>query len=82
MDALKGDNGIGVLVKPAGSKGAATFLPTDLTAVSKDTPLVVGTLNGGEGVFYTFEGDYEKGLVRQHKNEQLVCGSVFRFSKA
>ncbi len=81
MDAVKDDSDIGVLVKPAGSGGAVTFLPTDITAVSESSPLVIGTLNGGEGMFYTFEGDYGKGLVQYHKNEQLVCKSVFRFSR-
>ncbi|WP_147568063.1 hypothetical protein [Christensenella intestinihominis] len=82
MDAMKGDGDIGVLVKPAGSGGAVTFLPTDITAVSADAALQIGTLGGGEGMFYTFEGDYGKGLVQYHKNEQLVCKSVFRFSRA
>ncbi|WP_066684612.1 hypothetical protein [Christensenella intestinihominis] len=82
MDAEKGDGGIGVLVKPAGSGGAVKFLPTDITAVSADAALQMGTLAGGEGVLYTFEGDYGKGLVQYHKNEQLTCKSVFRFSRA
>ena len=81
MGAEKDDGDIGVLVKPAGSSGAVTFLPTDITAVSSEAPLSLGTLNGGEGMFYTFEGDYGKGLVQYHKNEQLVCKSVFRFSR-
>ena len=80
MDAVKTDNDIGVLVKPAGT-GTVRFLPTDITKVDKTAPLNMGTLKGGEGVFYTFDGDYAKGLIQYHKNEQLVCKNVFRFSR-
>ena len=80
MDVLKGENDIGVLVKPTGT-GTVRFLPTDITKVDSSAPLSMGTLAGGEGIFYTFEGDYIKELVQNHKGESLVCNTIFRFSR-
>ena len=73
------ENDIAVMISSVGTSNA---FAADLTQVNESAPLDMGVLAGGEGAFYTFEADYVKGLVQQHKGESLICRNIFRFARA
>ncbi|WP_302759930.1 hypothetical protein [Christensenella hongkongensis] len=79
---LKTEDNISLKIRPATAGQAVTFGERDVTQISKEAPLEFGVLEGGSGMFYTFEGDYARDMVQTHMGESLVCSNVFRFTKA